>query len=142
MAAQIIFGAPNLKTRATTRGIQNEQLALKMFYSQELSKHNEFKIQNCGIFLHKNHSYIAASPDGIANCKCHGKTVTEIKCPFNIRNKIQEGVHECLFIVEKDGVLTLSRTHRYYSQILSQMGVTGIYSCYFIVTVSRPNGFK
>ena len=56
------------------------------------------------MFLHKNYSYIAASPDdGIANCKCHGKTLIEIKCPFNTRNKtIQEGVHdECFFIAEK-----------------------------------------
>ena len=104
-----------------------------MFCSQELPKHNALKIQNCGIFLHKNYSYIAA-PDGIANCKCHGKTLIEIKCPFNIRNKtIQEGVHECLFIVEKDGALTLSRTDRYYTQIISQMGVTSIHTCYFIV---------
>ena len=43
-AAQITFGGPNLKTQATTWRIQNEQVALKMFYSQELSKHNEFKI--------------------------------------------------------------------------------------------------
>ena len=86
------------------------------------------------IFLHKNYSYITALPDGIANCKYHGKTLIEIKCPFNLRNKaIQEGVHECLFIAEKDGLLTLSRTHRYYTQTVSKMQVTGIYSCYFTV---------
>ena len=41
-----------------------------------------------------------------------GKLI-EIKCPFNTRNKtMQEGVHdECFFIVEKNGVLTSSRTH-------------------------------
>ena len=56
--------------------------------------------------------YIAASPDGIANCKCHGKTLIEIKSSFNIRNKtMKEGVHKCLLTVEKDGKLTLSRTH-------------------------------
>ena len=82
----------------------------------------------------QNFSYIAASPDGLANCKCHGKTLLEIKCPFSIRNKtIQKGVHECLFLVQKDGVLTLSRTHTYHTQIISQMRVTGIHSCYFIV---------
>ena len=62
------------------------------------------------------------------------ETLIEIKCLFNIRNKvIQEGIHEWLLIVEKDGVLTLSRTHRYYTQIISQMGVAGRHSCYFIV---------
>ena len=67
------------------------------------------------------------------HCKCHGKTLTEIKCPFNIKKKTIQGVHECFFIVEKHGVLTLLWRCRYYTQIISQMGVTGIHSCYFIV---------
>ena len=71
LAVQIIFWEPNLKTLVTTWGFQNEQVALKMFYFQELSKHNDLKIQNCPAILRKNHSYIAASPNGIANCKCH-----------------------------------------------------------------------
>ena len=96
LAAQIIFGGPNLKTQAATWGIQNRQVALKMFYSKELPKHNDLKIENYDVFLHKNYSYIAASPNGITDCKCHGKTLFQIKCSFNIRNKtIQEGVHEC-----------------------------------------------
>ena len=67
------------------------------------------------------------------HCKCHGKTLTEIKCPFNIKKKTIQGVHECFFIAEKHGVLTLLWRCRYYTQIISQMGVTGIHSCYFIV---------
>ena len=32
--------------------------------------------------------------------------------------QLQEGVHWCLFIVEKkNGILTLSRTHRYYENL-------------------------
>ena len=67
------------------------------------------------------------------HCKCHGKTLIEIKCPFNIRNKTIQGVHECFFIVEKDWVLALLWRCRYYTQIISQMGLTGKHSCYFIV---------
>ena len=72
-----------------------------MFYSQNLSK-QWLKIQNCGILLYKNYSHFAASPDGIANCKCHGKTLIEIKWPFNILKKTIQGIHECFFIVEKN----------------------------------------
>ena len=36
--------------------------------------------------LYNNSFYIAASPDGIATCKCHGKKILiEIKCPDNIK---------------------------------------------------------
>ena len=52
LPAQII--GPKSKTQTTTCGNQNEQTALKIFYSQELSKDKELKLQNCGIFLHKN----------------------------------------------------------------------------------------
>ena len=42
------------------------------------------------VYFYIKTSYIAASPDGIANCKLQ----IEIKCPFNVRNKtIQEGIH-------------------------------------------------
>ena len=52
LAAQIILGGSNLKTQAPTCGIQNDQVALKMFYSQELSKYNDLKIQSCGYFFY------------------------------------------------------------------------------------------
>ena len=54
LAAQIIFGGFNLKTQAPACGIQNDQVVLKMFNSQELSKHNDL---SCGyFFLHRDHS--------------------------------------------------------------------------------------
>ena len=53
LTAQIKLGEPNSKTQVTTWAIQNGQVILKMFFSQELSKHNDLKFQNCGIFLHE-----------------------------------------------------------------------------------------
>ena len=46
------------------------------------------------VYFHmKTIHIIAASPNNIANCKCHEKTLTEIKYPFNRRNKtIQESI--------------------------------------------------
>ena len=43
--------------KGPTWGVQNEQVALKKFYSQELPKHNDLKIQNC-IFLQFIHCCI------------------------------------------------------------------------------------
>ena len=79
-------------------------------------------------------SYIAASRGGIANCKCHGKILIGIKCPYNIKNKTTaEGIKECQFLVENDRLFCLSKTHKHYTQIKSQMGVTGTSYCYFFV---------
>ena len=44
-------------------------------------------------FYMKSIHITAASPDDIANCKYHGKTLIEIKYQFNTRNKTtQEGI--------------------------------------------------
>ena len=61
------------------------------------------------LFIDPNRPYIAASPDGMFSCACHGDAVIEIKCPFKIRKKtIKDGVHECDFL-EEDPVTHKSR---------------------------------
>ena len=62
------------------------------------------------------------------SCACHGDAVIEVKCPFKIGKKtIKDGVHECDFL-EEDPVTQkprIKRSHKYYTQIISQMAVTG-----------------
>ena len=64
----------------------NEGNALKAFYAKESVKHTEFKLEKVGLFLDKDKAYIGALPDSITYCKCHGKSILEVKCPYNIRN--------------------------------------------------------
>lgn len=108
-----------------------------LFYAKEISNHVDLKVQKCGLFLLKE-SYIAASPDGIATCKCHGTALIEIKCPYTIRNKtITEGAKECQFLATTDDAIKLSKTHKYYTQIISQMAIANIDKCYFIVWTNK-----
>ena len=68
-------------------------------------------------------------------CKCHGKLPIEIKCPFNIRNKtVREGVKDCCFLTLKpDGEITINKSHKYYTQIVSHMSFTGSAQAVFVV---------
>ena len=50
-------------------GMQHEDDALKQFYASEAVQHKGFKLKNCGIFIHHQFPYIAASPDAILECK-------------------------------------------------------------------------
>ena len=50
-------------------GREHESLALKQFYSQEACKHEDFILENAGLFLDCTRPYIGASPDAIMNCK-------------------------------------------------------------------------
>ena len=88
----------------------NEENAFKSFYAEEVSKHQAFNAEKCGTFLGKIKSYIAASSDGIVTCKCHGKGLIEIKCPYRIHDKkISESFRECDFLITNDnGRVTLS----------------------------------
>ena len=65
-------------------GREQEQNALKFFHSVEACKHQDFKLQSCGLYVDKTNSYIGASPDGIMYCKCHGKSVIDINAPTTL----------------------------------------------------------
>ena len=90
-------------------------------------------------FQKKLHSYITASPDRLASCKCHRKSLIEIKCPFSIRDKkISKSVSDCKFLkVSPEGNVFLSQSHRYYTQVISQMAISEIKKCYFVWTLPR-----
>ena len=68
-------------------GIQHENDALKQFYATEAVQHKSFKLENCGMFIHHQFPYIAASPDALSECSCHGKITVEVKCPFSIKDQ-------------------------------------------------------
>ena len=91
-----------------------------------LAEHEEFKAEKSGIFLEKTRSYITASPDGLTSCKCHGKSLIEIKCPFSIRDKkISKSVSDWEFLkVSPEGNVFLYQSHRYYTQVISQMAIS------------------
>ena len=42
------------------------------------------------MFVDPNRQYMAAFPDGMFSCACHGDAVTEVKCPFKIRKKTEK----------------------------------------------------
>ena len=81
--------------------------------------------------------YIGASPDAVASCKCHGFFVVEIKCPFNIRDKlITKNVSECSFLeLNEMGNIQVKRSHKYYTQVISQIALAKAY--YFVVWTSK-----
>lgn len=52
------------------------------------SHHLSFHCSETGIFVSKDYPYLAASPDGVTECKCCGKGILEIKCPFSLQNEM------------------------------------------------------
>lgn len=44
-----------------------------------------FHCSETGIFVYKDYPYLAASPNGVTECKCCGKGLLEIKYPFSLQ---------------------------------------------------------
>ena len=97
------------------------------------------KVYHTGLCIHPDHGYIGASPDRLvwnltANPP-HG--LLEVKYPLTLFEKDltpQEAATEQDFFCTMDGSqVTLKTTHRYFTQVQGQLGVTGLQWCDFVV---------
>ena len=115
-------------------GVGHGQDALKAFYAECCTKDQNFKNEKCGLHIHKDEPYSAASPDSFMSCKCHGRFTLEIKFPSNIRDqKITGGMKECKCLTISSSNGTINKGHKYYTQIVSQMAITKRHQAVFIV---------
>ena len=158
LVSQIVYGVQSLDhIEAVKWGRDHEKDAREDFVRITSPKHNNFCLKTCGLFVHKDFPYIAASPDGITLCECCEKSVVEFKCPFKIKGKSvidafketdfleeRDGtIHlktshryafkETDFLEERDGTIHLKTSHRYYSQVQCQMAVAKANKCFFCV---------
>ena len=69
-------------SKATEWGCSHEKLAKEMYEEVSKSQHQNFSIEENGLFINLEWPYIGASPDDIICCLCCGKGALEIKCPF------------------------------------------------------------
>ncbi|KAK2138641.1 hypothetical protein LSH36_2687g00008, partial [Paralvinella palmiformis] len=84
------------------------------------------------LFLSEEYPRLGASPDGFVPCDCCGQGCMEIKCPYCMKDEnIREGKNSCLKKV--NGVLKLKTNHPYFYQVQTQMLVSSMDYCEFIV---------
>ena len=121
-------------------GIEKEKEA-KLSYTKLLQKcHHGLSLEETGLLVSKRYSWLGASLDGIRKCKCCKRTVVEFKCPFNGKDLDPKSA----FLLESvggtcnaDGKLTLKRSHKHYYQVQTEMAVSGIPSCDFVIYTNK-----
>ena len=123
-------------TTATEWGCQHEKYGIPD-YKARMTSHEQLVISKSGFHISLDHPFLGASPDALVECKCCGKGVVEIKCPYNCCNKSLEDI-ACegnYFCLEKlsDGTLKLKRDHSYYYQCKMQIFSTRQVFCDFSV---------
>ena len=97
--------------------------------------HENPTLRKSGLYIDGDKPFIAASPDAIFECTCHGPKVIEVKCPWKLVNDY-EGVKD---YIQKDSTccmkpdFTLKDNHQYYAQVQLQLYVTKLRECHFVM---------
>ena len=135
LVSNLINRGKNLSKLATINwGNGNEGKGLKNIYPKKVCKQENVKIPPCGLYIDKSRTFIAASSDIIMHYKCYGQNVVEIKCPHVVRSKTPcDAFSECFSKTKTNDKITLKKTQKYYSQIITQITLKGSISVYFVV---------
>ena len=113
-----------LNIPALKYGRDMEIQAANSFVEFIKGKLTEIKLSDCGLFIDETLPYLGASPDQVLLFSCCVKACVEIKCPYSIKYK-----NPCCSNLEYlrlcDGKTVLKKSHKYYTQCMLQMAVTG-----------------
>lgn len=126
------------QSASTKWGQEYETDAARAYMRLKRKDHESFSCRVCGLYLSREHPFMAATPDGIVTCMCCGEGVIEFKCPFSV-GPCDPG--SCLKQV--DGQLRLKRNHAYFYQTRTQMLVCDVEYCDFVVWLPKgknPHG--
>ncbi len=120
---------------AVKYGRNHEKDARKAFAENEVKKHQNGRLLDCGLIASKSFPFIRATPDNIFICRCCDANVpVEYKCPFKIREKsVAEAYGELDFLEQVNGSIQLKRKHKYYSQVTAQTALLEAKHAFFVV---------
>ena len=131
-------------TAAILYGRQHENEAILSYVRFKKSQQINIEVNKCGLIIDSVDSWLAASPDGIVldpTQQEHQKGCLEVKCPYVCREKmtITDACRQvsAFCLVEHEGLMCLSESHKYFYQIQTQMHVSQFMWCDFVVWCPR-----
>lgn len=132
---QTEFEEKQMYPEAIQYGI-NEENNAKFYYSKVSEKqHSSFELEEPGLLISRQHSWIGASLDDIRKCQCCGPSVVELKCPFT--GKDLDPKIAFLLPIDKNGKYFLDENHIHYFQVQTCMAVSGFKTCDFVTYTSK-----
>ncbi|XP_053566309.1 uncharacterized protein LOC128656429 [Bombina bombina] len=138
----VLGTGPRVQTAAMNWGIRNEKRAVQAFV-KELSQREgrQIKVVDCGLFIHPEKDWLAASPDGLVYDGHTGEELglLEVKCPYKHRDHtVREACADRNFCLTFDGdTYTLRKNHAYYTQVQCQLAATRQSSAHFVVHTNK-----
>ncbi|KAF5292866.1 hypothetical protein FQR65_LT11118 [Abscondita terminalis] len=123
----LLYSTNIKRSFAIQHGILQEATARERF--QDLCN---LEVKECGMFIHSNYKFLAASPDGLIG----DNLILEIKCPYVARNmKIIDAVENRTidYCYIENSKVKLKSNHNYMFQIQGLLEITGRQFCYFFI---------
>lgn len=112
-------------------GRENEEMGIAAFIKKMKPKHHNLQVKSRGLQLDDTHHYIAASIDGLVECFCCEPAILEIKCPYSIRDgSVARDGRKLAYLTDE---LELKKSHTYYYQLQTYLGVYKLKTGYFCV---------
>ena len=137
----------HIDTAAIRYGKDHESTAVKSYVDYQNKHGKAVKVNSCGLSVHPSTPWLAGSPDGIVfdpTEKCHNRGCLEVKCPqtcekvpLTVACKDFSGF--CLVLNNCE--MFLPKSHVYYYQVQTQMYVTQLQWCDFVVWSPVPDIF-
>ena len=123
----------SMKVPALRWGLTHEDQARSDYIKEASVHHVNFTYSDSGLHVNPRFPHLGASPDGMINCKCCGKGLIEIKCPYKYRNE-----HPCFvtdpkfYLNRENGETQLREDHEYFFQVQGQLAICDLTYCDFI----------
>ncbi|XP_015492517.1 uncharacterized protein LOC107208549 [Parus major] len=138
---EVVSSGSKVQTPAMSWGIRNEKVAVEAYKQKSQKGGKPVQVEDCGLFIHPEKKWLAASPDGIIKDAATGKDLglLEVKCPYKHRNKtVREACKDKDFCLEVDGdSYALKKNHPYFTQVQCQLGTTGFQKADFVVHTNK-----
>ena len=125
----------NINIPALQWGKDNEVVARRQYVSMMEQMHKNFLMSRSGLIVDPNMPFLGATPDGFAHCDCCQDRLIEIKCPYSARDKSpvsDEALERSRCLKKENNLISLKRSHEYFTQVQGQLLVCGKKKCDFI----------
>lgn len=116
----------DIDSNALEWGNKKENHALQLYSRVNKKCHIKPSILKKGLHIDREKPFIGCSPDAIFQCKCHGRKIVEIKCPYSKR-----------FDNPKEVLQVKVQDKEYFYQVQGQMGLLGIDSCDLVLYTTK-----
>ena len=129
----------SIDTPAICYGKLHEAIAIKSYMDHQNKEGIAVQVNPCGLSVDSSMPWLAASPDAIVvdPTQEHQKMgCLEVKCPYVCEKKLFAAACKdvpgfCLVL--NNNVMSLSKTHAYFYQVQTQMHITHLAWCDFVV---------